>query len=99
MYRILALSLIHIYTVIDVQSGSMTIRISMKTGKQMSYHMHRHRKEIWTVVSGSGKAIVDGMEQLLHTGDAVSYTHLDVYKRQALLFLFHPAITDPIFCL
>lgn len=60
------------YTVIDVQSGSMTIRISMKTGKQMSYHMHRHRKEIWTVVSGSGKAIVDGMEQLLHTGDVLT---------------------------
>lgn len=60
------------YTVIDVQSGSMTIRISMKTGKQMSYHVHRHRKEVWTVVSGSGKAIVDGMEQLLHTGDVLT---------------------------
>ena len=31
----------------------------------------------------------DQMEQslsILHTNDAVSYTHLDVYKRQLLLF-------------
>ena len=44
----------------------------MKTGKQMSYHMHRHRKEIWTVVSGSGKAIVDGMEQSVRVGDVIT---------------------------
>ena len=44
----------------------------MKAGEQMSYHMHNEREEVWTVVSGKGKAIVDGMEQLLRTGDVIT---------------------------
>lgn len=60
------------YKVIDVQLGSMTVKISMKAGEQMSYHMHNERGEVWTVVSGKGKAIVDGMEQILRTGDVIT---------------------------
>ena len=59
------------YTVIDVQTGSMTIKISMRAGEHMTYHMHSYREEVWTVVSGEGKAIVDGVEQVLRTGDVV----------------------------
>lgn len=60
------------YTVIDVQPGSMTIKLSMNCGECMSYHMHNYREEVWTVISGEGKAIVDGMEQILRTGDVVT---------------------------
>lgn len=60
------------YTVIDVQPGSMTVKVSMKAGEHMSYHMHNYREEIWTVVSGNGKAVVDGMEQILCTGDVIT---------------------------
>ena len=35
-------------------------------------HMHNYREEVWTVVSGKGKAIVDGMEQVLRTGDVIT---------------------------
>ena len=31
------------YTVIDVQPGSMTVKVSMKAGEKMSYHMHNER--------------------------------------------------------
>lgn len=34
--------------------------------------MHNYREEVWTVVSGKGKAIVDGMEQVLRTGDVIT---------------------------
>ena len=60
------------YTVIDVQPGSMAIRISMKAGERMSYHMHNNREEVWTVISGQGKAIIDGMEQMLRVGDVIT---------------------------
>ena len=60
------------YTVIDVQPGSMTVKISMKAGERMSYHMHNYREEVWTVVSGKGRAVVDGMEQFLRTGDVIT---------------------------
>lgn len=60
------------YTVIDVQPGSMTVKISIKKNERMTYHMHNHREEVWTVVSGKGIAIVDGMEQELRTGDVIT---------------------------
>lgn len=59
------------YTVIDVQPGSMTVKVSMKAGEHMTYHMHNYREEVWTVVSGEGKSIVDGMEQMLRAGDVI----------------------------
>lgn len=59
------------YTVIDVQPGSMTVKISMKAGEHMTYHMHNYREEVWTIVSGEGKAIVDGVEQFVKTGDVI----------------------------
>ena len=60
------------YTVIDVQPGSMPVKLSIRAGESLSYHMHNYREEVWTVVSGKGKAIVDGMEQLLRTGDVIT---------------------------
>lgn len=60
------------YTVIDVDNTSMTVKVSMKQGEHMSYHSHEHRDEVWTVVSGKGKAIVDGMEQYLKPGDVIT---------------------------
>lgn len=60
------------YTVIDVQPASMTVKVSMKAGEHMTYHMHNHRAEVWTVVSGEGKSIVDGMEQILRAGDVIT---------------------------
>lgn len=60
------------YTVIDVQPGSMTVKLSMRKGEHLTYHMHNYREEVWTVVNGQGKAIVDGMEQILRTGDVIT---------------------------
>ena len=60
------------YTVMDVQPVSMTIKLSMRAGEHLTYHMHNYREEVWTVISGKGKAVVDGMEQLLRTGDVIT---------------------------
>lgn len=60
------------YTVIDVQQGAMTVKISMQIGQKMSYHYHEYRNEVWTVIDGQGRAIVDGMEQILRTGDVIT---------------------------
>ena len=34
--------------------------------------MHNYREEVWTVISGKGRAVVDGMEQMLRTGDVIT---------------------------
>ncbi|HFJ8530581.1 TPA: sugar phosphate nucleotidyltransferase, partial [Enterococcus faecium] len=43
------------YTVMDVQEGSMTVKVSMQAGQKLSYHYHNSRDEVWTVVAGQGK--------------------------------------------
>ena len=60
------------YTVIDVQPGSMTVKVSMKAGEKMSYHMHNNREEVWMVISGNGKAILNGVKQEMGTGDVLT---------------------------
>lgn len=60
------------YTVVDVQSGSMTVKVSMKAGERMSYHLHHHRDEIWTVVSGNGNVVIDAYEKKVAAGDVIT---------------------------
>lgn len=59
------------YTVIDAQSGSMTIKVTLRAGNRMKYHSHEHRDEVWTVIEGKGRAVVDGVETQIQTGDVV----------------------------
>lgn len=60
------------YTVIDAQPGALTVKNTMKAGHQMSYHYHERKDEVWTIVSGTGKTIVDSMEQTVRPGDVVT---------------------------
>lgn len=60
------------FTVLDVQEDSMTIKIVLLPGHQLHYHSHEHRDEVWTVMSGKGRTIVDGMEQVVYPGDVIT---------------------------
>ena len=60
------------YQVIDIEPDSMTIKISLKAGSKMNYHSHQQRDEVWSIISGFGKTIVDGMEQMVKPGDVIT---------------------------
>lgn len=60
------------YRVLDVEKGSMTIKVTLHGGSSMNYHSHRNRDEVWTVIEGTGRTIVDGMEQKVKTGDVIT---------------------------
>ncbi len=60
------------FRVLDVEDESMTIKVTLNAGHQMNYHSHERRDEVWTVISGSGRSIVDGMEQPVQAGDVVT---------------------------
>lgn len=60
------------YRVMDVESESMTIKVTLNPGHSMNYHSHNHRDEVWVVLSGTGKTIVDGMEQSVKAGDVIT---------------------------
>ena len=60
------------FKVIDVETESMTIKVTLNAGHSMNYHSHRNRDEVWVVISGEGKTIVDGMEQKVKAGDVIT---------------------------
>ena len=60
------------YRVLDVEEDSLTIKVTLNPGHSMNYHSHDNRDELWTVVSGIGRAIVDGVERRVRPGDVVS---------------------------
>lgn len=60
------------FRVLDVENESMTIKITLNPGHKMNYHSHERRDEVWTIVSGEGRSIVDGMEQPVTAGDVVT---------------------------
>ena len=60
------------YRVLDVEKGSMTIKVTLNPGHSMNYHAHKRRDEVWTVIAGRGRSIVDGMEQKIETGDVIA---------------------------
>lgn len=60
------------FKVIDIDKASMTIKVTLNAGHQMNYHSHQHRDEVWTVIAGEGKTVVDGMEQNVKVGDVIT---------------------------
>lgn len=60
------------YRVMDIEDGSMTIKVTLNAGHRMNYHSHERRDEVWTIISGEGKTIVDGMEQSVSVGDVIT---------------------------
>ncbi|MBQ5563361.1 MAG: phosphomannose isomerase type II C-terminal cupin domain, partial [Clostridia bacterium] len=60
------------FRVLDVETRSLTIKVTLNAGHSMNYHSHKNRDEVWVVISGKGKTIVDGMEQNITVGDVVT---------------------------
>ena len=60
------------YRVLDVEEDSMTVKVTLNPGHKMNYHSHEKRDEIWNVIRGTGRTIVDGMEQPVKAGDVIT---------------------------
>ena len=59
------------FRVIDVSDDSLTIKVKLNPGHSMNYHSHEYRDEVWTVISGNGRAVIDGREQAITVGDVI----------------------------
>lgn len=59
------------FRVLDVEEESMTIKVTLNPGHKMNYHSHGRRDEVWNVIAGKGKTILDGKEQDIKPGDVI----------------------------
>ena len=48
---------------------ALTKTITLKAGKNISYQIHHHRDEVWTVVDGEGIFVLDGERRDIKRGD------------------------------
>lgn len=60
------------FRVLDIGENSLTIKVTLKAGNKMNYHSHERRDEVWTIISGNGRTIVDGMEEQVTAGDVIT---------------------------
>lgn len=60
------------FRVIDVEEGSMTVKVTLNAGHGMNYHSHERRDEVWTVISGEGRTVIDGAESAVTVGDVIT---------------------------
>lgn len=59
------------FRVIDVDEQSLTIKVILNPKHSMNYHRHAHRHEVWTVVEGEGKVVLDGAVKPVNAGDII----------------------------
>lgn len=50
---------------------SLTKSITLKAGKNISYQIHHHRAEVWTIVDGEGIFVLDGVQKRVSRGDVL----------------------------
>lgn len=56
---------------VEYQPGerALTKTITLKAGKNISYQIHHHRDEVWTIVDGEGEFVLDGERRTIQRGD------------------------------
>ncbi len=59
------------FKIIDVESESLTVKVTLNRGSRMRYHSHERRSEVWNFIAGTGRIIVDGLEKIVRAGDVI----------------------------
>lgn len=59
------------FEVLNVESDSMTVKVTLKPGQEMNYHYHEYRSEVWTILKGNGYVILDGEKEYVQKGDVI----------------------------
>ncbi len=60
------------FRVLDVEEESMTMKVTLNAGHSMNYHSHKNRDEVWHVIAGKGRAVVDGLNQEIEAGHVIT---------------------------
>ncbi|KLV14993.1 mannose-1-phosphate guanylyltransferase [Niallia circulans] len=86
----------------------LTKKICINAGKNLSYHYHQYRTEVWTVVKGKGELIIDNESSTITAGDVVEISpyikhsvraieELEIIEVQRGTNIIEEDIKEPIF--
>lgn len=63
---------------------ALTKELIVRDGGQLSYQRHAHRSEVWTIVSGTGEVVLDGLVQQVRSGSVVQIPALAMHAARAI---------------
>lgn len=77
------------YRVIDSSffpdgAKALTKELIVRDGKQLSYQRHAHRSEVWTIVSGTGEVVLDGLMQQVRAGSVIKIPAYTMHAGRAV---------------
>lgn len=86
----------------------LTKKICIHAGKNLSYHYHQYRTEVWTVVKGTGELIINHESRMITAGDVVEISpyikhsvraieELEIIEVQRGTNIIEEDIKEPIF--
>lgn len=70
------------FTVLADQPDHKVKRLIVKPGRRLSLQRHKHRREHWLVVSGSGEVTRNKERLLLQPGDSIDIGVGDIHRVQ-----------------
>lgn len=59
------------YTKFENNNEVLTKRIGVNAGKNLSYQLHHHRSEVWTIIKGNGLFVQNGAIREVFPGDVL----------------------------
>ena len=89
------------FRILDIEKESLTIKVTLNPGHQMNYHSHDFRNEVWNVISGTGRAVIDGVGYNVHAGVLqlllhISLNHFDCFLNNVALLVPYSEIFSHI---
>ncbi len=59
------------YFVLEDETTHKVKRIEVITGGRLSYQYHQHRAEVWTIIQGTAKVTLNGIDTIYTAGEVV----------------------------
>lgn len=69
---------------LDQQKEVLTRRIVINKDKNLSYHMHVNRHEVWTVIKGEGEFVLNGVIKKVTAGDILEIPPKAAHSMKAI---------------
>ena len=89
------------FKVLSMDDCHLMAKLNLLPGRSMSCHRHAAQSEVWTVISGEGTATLNGVEQIVCSGDVIRLPPGVIHglkaavEMQVIEIQFHDSQDDP----